>query len=119
MGCVWGQALDNDTKAALEDLFPSSNTTATDTTCSTGICIPGLVPIETSTSSSSRGYLEKCGEGSQKGKRMCVNYEYCNPVTNTIVQNGLTAGFGVINIRYDLFFRSIKKKMVILSVKIG
>lgn len=50
------------------------------------------------------GALEKCGEGSDSGRRRCVNYYECDPLTKTIIPNPEeivknTNGFGIIDIR--------------------
>lgn len=99
VGHVWCQ-LNEDTLSELEDVFPKDTTV---TPKCTGLCIPGFQTVPTSSTQSSIGYLEKCGEGKTLGKRLCVNYEYCDGRTDTIVQNGLTAGFGIINIRYIFY----------------
>lgn len=95
-GQAWCQTLSNDTLGALDDVFSKPVTPK----C-TGLCLPGFQTVPTSSTESSIGYLDKCGEGKTLGKRLCVNYEFCDGRTDTIVQNGLTAGFGVINIRYS------------------
>lgn len=94
---VWGQELTNDTQEALINLFSTSKPTTTN--CPPGqMCIPDFITVMPSTSES-YDVMEKCGEGKTKGKRLCVNYEYCDHATDTIVQNGITTVFGVIDIR--------------------
>ncbi|KAJ8921968.1 hypothetical protein NQ315_008605 [Exocentrus adspersus] len=99
-GHVRCQKLTDDTRNALGNLF--TTTTKAPMKCASGLCLPGFEPVPTEPTDPSRGYIPKCGEGKDQGKRMCVNYDYCDPDTNTIIQNGVTAGFGVINISYVL-----------------
>ncbi|KAJ8961443.1 hypothetical protein NQ318_014691 [Aromia moschata] len=60
---------------------------------------PGYEEV-TSTTEGSRGYVAPCGEGDDRGKRLCVPYYQCDGRTKTIVQTGVTDGFGVIDIRF-------------------
>lgn len=91
------QTLNDDVLNQLPDLFTQPTPAPK---CTTGLCLPGYDTVPTSSTESSMGYIEKCGEGKTLGKRLCVNYEYCDGRSNTIVQNGITAGFGVIDIRF-------------------
>lgn len=46
--------------------------------------------------------LEKCGEGSDEGVHICVEYFNCDGNTNTVINNNTTNnnGFGLIDIRW-------------------
>lgn len=63
----------------------------------------GFVPdgFEEVTEKPSEGYgaIEKCGEGASRGVDLCVPYYQCDSDTRTILQDGRTDGFGVIDIR--------------------
>ncbi|XP_048516670.1 phenoloxidase-activating factor 2 isoform X1 [Dendroctonus ponderosae] len=48
----------------------------------------------------SYGALEKCGEGSSEGVNICVPYHLCDGVTKTVIEDGSTNGFGLIDIRF-------------------
>lgn len=87
---VAGQSVDDDTKKAVDDVF-SKNGKAVD---------PFIDLVEVTTKpGESIGALEKCGEGSDVGKHACVAYYMCDGKSNTIVQTGVTDGFGLIDIR--------------------
>ncbi|XP_060525281.1 uncharacterized protein LOC132701417 [Cylas formicarius] len=88
---VFGQNdVDSDTKRDVDRLFSSPRSND---------FLPGYEEV-TSTSSGSVGALERCGEGSDQGIHACVAYYQCDGITNMIVQDGLTDGFGIINIRF-------------------
>lgn len=50
----------------------------------------------------SYGALEKCGEGSSEGVKICIPYHQCDGVTKTVIEDGTTNGFGLIDIRYRI-----------------
>lgn len=88
---VSGQSVDNDTKNAVDQVFSKNGKTVFD---------PFVDLVEVTTKpSESLGALEKCGEGSDKGKHACVAYYMCDGKTKEIVQTGVTDGFGLIDIR--------------------
>lgn len=87
---VAGQAVDNDTRQAVDTLF-ANNTRSLDP----------FMDLEevTKAPGESIGALERCGEGSDAGVHACVAYYMCDGRTKTIVQTGVTDGFGLIDIR--------------------
>ncbi|KAL3278692.1 hypothetical protein HHI36_016228 [Cryptolaemus montrouzieri] len=46
------------------------------------------------------GAIEKCGQGASRGVDLCVPYYQCDGETKTIIQDGRTNGFGLIDIRF-------------------
>lgn len=87
---VTGQSVDNDTQNAVNQLF--ANTTR--------LSDPFLELEEvTRKAGESIGALERCGEGSDAGVHACVAYHMCDGKTKTIIQTGVTDGFGLIDIR--------------------
>ncbi|CAG9853718.1 unnamed protein product [Phyllotreta striolata] len=96
------EEVDDETKKKIDELFPQGNTSnsnPTRTGADGGDFFSNMEEVNPVTLSS-YGAAEKCGEGSTRGLRMCVNYHMCDGKTNTIIQSGVTDGFGIIDIRF-------------------
>ncbi|CAG9765248.1 unnamed protein product [Ceutorhynchus assimilis] len=80
------------TQDPITDFFKNSNNQTHDP-------FVNLVEV-TSPKPTGFGSLDKCGEGAGQGINVCVPYHQCDSVTNTIVQDGRSDGFGKIDIRF-------------------
>ncbi|XP_072376220.1 phenoloxidase-activating factor 2-like isoform X2 [Diabrotica undecimpunctata] len=88
---VFGQneEVDEDIRKKIEEIFPMTNNNFS----------PDLEEVTESTNGS-YGAIEQCGEGSTRGLKRCVVYNKCDPKTNTIVEEDVTYGGGIIDIRF-------------------
>lgn len=86
------QNVDDDTKKAVDNIFSQTDSRK---------AIDPFLELEevTKKPGESLGAIERCGEGSDKGVHACVAYYMCDGKTKTIVQTGVTDGFGLIDIR--------------------
>ncbi|KAJ8983011.1 hypothetical protein NQ317_014308 [Molorchus minor] len=85
-GC---QDLNQDTLADIDRIFTQAP------------LLEGLEEVPT-TPPESKGYVPSCGEGEDRGKRLCVPYFQCDGTTKTVVQTGVVDGFGLIDISHPL-----------------
>nr|XP_023026971.1 serine protease 44-like [Leptinotarsa decemlineata] len=88
---AFGQAVNDTTRRLVDQVFPGR--TGND------IAPPGFEEVTTK-SGGSLGALQRCGEGSDQGVHICVSYHMCDGKTKTVVQTGVTDGFGIIDIRF-------------------
>ncbi|XP_056644271.1 phenoloxidase-activating factor 2-like [Diorhabda sublineata] len=90
---VHGQEINEEERKILQQIFTSTETNNND------FNMPGFEEVP-QTKTESYGAFEKCGEGKTRGIKRCVQYHECDGKTNTIVQSGVTDGFGIIDIRF-------------------
>ncbi|KAG5865273.1 hypothetical protein JTB14_030288 [Gonioctena quinquepunctata] len=95
LSLVSGQ--DDDIRRAVGEVFTGNNGNQNNNFGD--ISIPGYEEV-TKSPDGSIGALQKCGEGSDQNVHLCVSYHMCDSKTKTIVQTGVTDGFGIINIRF-------------------
>lgn len=89
VGIVYGQ---DDLEKAISDIYGDSKNVSRNP-------FENLVEV-TSPPPGSITALERCGEGSDEGIHMCVEYFRCDGVTKMIIKEGRTDGFGLIDIRF-------------------
>ncbi|CAH1175582.1 unnamed protein product [Phaedon cochleariae] len=90
---VHGQQIDEELRRNVEEIYGNPNSTRN------GEFLPGFEEV-TRPTGGSLGAIERCGEGSDQGVHICVSYYMCDGKTKTVVQTGVTDGFGIIDIRF-------------------
>lgn len=84
----YGQA-QGDVDAAILDIFTSP---------ATPTFLDGYEEV-TKKNDGGFGAITRCGQGSDKGVHLCVQYFQCDGISKTIITTGSTDGYGIIDIR--------------------
>lgn len=88
----YGRGQSDDDTAAILDIFTSPSTP-------TSSFLDGYEEV-TKKNDGGFGAITRCGQGTDVGKHLCVQYYNCDGQTKTIITSGSNDGYGIIDIRY-------------------